>query len=54
MDERGEALVETVRSHLATLTDNERIEFINACMENYCQLCGNSHLPCYCASCYDD
>ena len=53
-EENAANLLDAVREHLATLTDEGRIEFIAACMEGYCQLCGTPHLPCFCAPCYDE
>ena len=53
-EENTANLVDAVREHLATLTDEGRIEFIAACMEGYCQICGTPDLPCFCASCYDE
>jgi hypothetical protein len=46
-------LIEMVKLHLETLPDEGRIEFIDKCMEDYCELCGTSYLPCYCSPVYD-
>lgn len=46
-------LLSAIKSHLATLTDEERIDFMNDCIEGYCDLCGSKYLPCYCHPGYD-
>jgi len=47
-------LINLVKKHLATLSKNERVEFIGSCMEDYCKLCGSEYLPCYCDPKYDE
>ena len=47
-------LINYVRNHLKTLSNDERIDFIHSCMTDYCSYCGSEHLPCYCHSMYDE
>ena len=43
-----------VKNHLKSLTEEQRIDFIDSCMKDYCGLCGSSELPCYCHPSFDD
>ena len=49
-------VLEIVKDYLKTLTDKERIEFIEECMIPYCERCGRKEimLACFCDPIYDE
>ncbi len=47
-------LIAAVKKHLATLTDDGRIDFIHDCMKDYCERCGTMYIPCCCGPDFDD
>jgi hypothetical protein len=54
LKKRDKDLVNSVKTHLKTLSKEARVEFISSCMEDYCELCGSECLPCYCAPGFDE
>ena len=55
-DEGLYALTTLVKVVLSTLTDKERIEFVDHIMEEYCKRCGfdEAEGKCYCDAIYDE
>jgi len=48
MDKRKEELTEHVRNMLKLSTPDERIDFIDTVMADFCQYCGSDQVPCNC------
>jgi len=41
-------MVNNIRLMLADMGSEQRIEFMEKCMEGYCRYCGTNSLPCHC------
>ena len=46
----NDKVVSLVQALFVSMSDSERLEFRDECMDGYCEYCGTDILPCHCGN----